>query len=139
MITLHVVGILQAFFHAFLEDRVGIFLRYIEFFLPNPWVFLGLAWVFLEICWVLQKLIDFFGKIVRFWCFFMLKINFTSTYIVYQAFWAIKLTIRWSFWPQILKNPPVAWVFGQKSAWVFLWLEFFSPWVFSKPWKKSLL
>ena len=66
------------FFHGFLEGWGGIFLRYIEFFLPNPWVFLGFAWVFwdlleffLEICWVLQKLIDFFGKIVRFivfWC-----------------------------------------------------------------------
>ena len=64
----------QAFFHAFLEERGGIFLRYIEFFLPNPWVFLGFAWVFrdlhevffLEICWVLQKLIDFLVKLLGF-------------------------------------------------------------------------
>ena len=43
----------------------------------------------------------FFGKIFMF--FYVQPKD-----IVYQAFWAIEFMIRWSFWPQILKNPPVA-------------------------------
>ena len=53
---------------------------------------------FLEICWVLQKLMDFFGKIVRFWCFLMFKNNFTPKDRVFFAL---------SFFETVKKKPEI--------------------------------
>ena len=66
------------------------------------------------------------------------KNNIPPKNVVFKTYMAKNMFLL-SFWLRFIEITLVAWVFGRKSAWVFSWLEFFSPWVFWLPWKKKSL
>ena len=101
-----------------------------EFFWKSCWVLVKYPWVLAQNPCVFNKISSFQAKLA-----FLCHKNWLFKSKMGKKSWVFffgPLSFEKTTW-----KPPGAWVLRPKIPWVFLELEFFSPWVFRKRTKKA--